>query len=127
VSTRPRILVVDDEVDVQDVVADVLNDSGYQAQAVGSAAEALAVLDGNTWDLVIVDVRLGDRPGPELAREIVRRRPALAHRILFITGDLSVAPDVLPVIRKPFTMDTILDAVSVQLGGARRSLLSTSS
>jgi len=124
VSVPARILLVDDEVDVQEVVADVLSEGGYHVEAVGSAAAALEALGRDAWDLVIADVRLGDRPGPELAREIVRRCPALSSRIIFITGDLSIAPDVSPVIRKPFSVDAVLDAVSAQLalgGGLRPS------
>ncbi|MGH7390432.1 MAG: response regulator [Candidatus Rokuibacteriota bacterium] len=110
-----RILVVDDEVDVQEVVVDVLSEGGYQVEAVGSAAEALEALARDAWDLVIADVRLGDQPGPELAREIARRQPALSNRIIFVTGDLATAPDCAPVIRKPFTVDAVLDAVGERL------------
>lgn len=110
-----RILVVDDEIDVQEVVVEVLSEGGYQVEAVGSAAEALEALGRSAWDLVITDVRLGDQPGPELAREIARRRPALSNRIIFVTGDVAAALDHAPVIRKPFSLDDVLDAVGERL------------
>ncbi len=114
-STPARILVVDDEAAVRDVVADVLGESGYLVETATSAAQALQALGHDPWDLVLVDVRLGDQPGPELAREILRQRPELAGRIIFVTGDLSTGPEVTPVIRKPFSVDTMLDAVRRQL------------
>ena len=114
-NTPARILIVDDEIDVQGVIADVLSEGGYHVEAVGSAAAALEAVGREVWDLVIADVRLADRPGPELAREIARRRPALSNRIIFFTGDLTTAPASAPVIFKPFTVDAVLDAVGAQL------------
>lgn len=115
-STRTaRILVVDDEEAVQGVVADVLSEGGYHVQTVGSAAAALEAVGREPWDLVVSDVRLTDRTGPELAREIVRRHPSLANRIIFLTGDAASAPRSAPVICKPFCVDAMLDVVGAQL------------
>ena len=121
-SAAARILVVDDEVAVQGVMADVRSESGYHVEAVGSAAAALEALGRDAWDLVIADVRLGDRPGPELAREIARRQPALSNRIIFCTGDLTLAPTSAPVIYKPFSIDNVLEVVGARLSSPGASV-----
>ena len=84
--TGARILVVDDEPLIADLVCTVLEDEGYQIVCLCSARDALAQIDGqDDFDGVITDIDLG---GPVDGFEIARR--ARAHRpdaaVIYISG-----------------------------------------
>ena len=115
---RGRILVIDDEVDIQDVVTELLTMGGYEVDAVGTVQQALDAVALRRYDLVISDRRLPGGGGDALASEIVRQRPALAGRIILLTGELAESRGPLPVIQKPFDLDAILHAVQARLPAA---------
>lgn len=118
ITTRPRILLIDDQADVQDVVAELLTEVGYDVDAFGSGEEALDAVACRPYDLVISDVRLPGCWGTTLIGEIARRRPRLANRIILLTGEPGDWAGSLPVIRKPFSLDDLLDVVASRLSVA---------
>ena len=127
-SVRGRaILVVDDERDVADVLAEMLGDDGHRVETVGSGAQALDRLRERTYDLIISDVRMPGLDGPALAREIERRHPALLSRLIFLTGD-TLTPHIReflraagrPEIAKPFDLADIRRVVQDVLRGQER-------
>ena len=67
------VLVVDDEVRLRDLVRRYLEHDGHQVLTAGTGAEALAIVSHTTVDLVVLDLRLPDVPGEEVATEIRRR------------------------------------------------------
>jgi two-component system, NtrC family, sensor histidine kinase HydH len=118
VRKRPRILVVDDEAAVKDVVGDLLTEGGYDVATASTCEAALAAVAEQVFDIVISDVRLADGRGDRLVDEIVRRRPGLANRIILLTGDVADLPGPRLVIRKPFDLDAVLNAVEDRLAAA---------
>jgi PAS domain S-box-containing protein len=84
---RGRILVVDDEPDIGQLLADILERDGHEVDRALSGREALARLSGRGIDLIISDLRMPDMDGPALYRELVAQRPELAERMVFVTGD----------------------------------------
>jgi len=113
-----RILVVDDEGDVAAVVADVLRLDGHQVDTAGDGATALEALAGGGYDAILTDTRMPVLDGPGFYRALVRRHPALAARVGFITGDTLntdrrefLESTGLPLIAKPFEPDEVRDAV----------------
>lgn len=103
------ILVVDDEVEIRDTLADILTQAGHRVRSVGSARDALARMRSESFDVVITDIRMPDMDGRALYREIEKHWPRRAHRVVFITGDtLAVglrefaAENGCPIIEKPF-------------------------
>jgi DNA-binding response OmpR family regulator len=66
------VLVVDDEARIRDLVRRYLEHDGYQVLTAGSGAEALAIAAHTTLDLVVLDLRLPDIAGEEVAVEIRR-------------------------------------------------------
>lgn len=68
-----RVLVVDDDADVRELLRDYLSDQGYEVQDVASAAAAREWLDGNVPDVALLDVGLGGEDGLSLARYIRER------------------------------------------------------
>lgn len=121
-----RVLVVDDEADVRRSIERVLEVSGYSVTAVSDGARALRALEGDTFDLLILDVYMPDMDGLGLMRELRHRgdqTPILAvsgggdsPHSLDPSGALSVArafgAGVLP---KPFTVDELLGAIDALL------------
>ncbi len=85
--SQPRILVVDDEVDVQAVVGDLLTEDGYDVDTVGTPNAAITPWTGAPTMPFICDIRLPGCRGDALAAEMVRRRPRLANRIILMTGE----------------------------------------
>ena len=66
------ILVVDDEVRIRDLVRRYLEHEGHQVLTAGSGAEALEIAGRTAIDLIVLDLRLPDIPGEEVAAEIRR-------------------------------------------------------
>jgi PAS domain S-box-containing protein len=105
---RGRILVVEDEAEIAQMVAEILGRDGHEVILAGSGREALARLEGAPVDLIISDVRMPDLDGPGLHGELTARSPALARRVMFMTGDV-LTPETgsflrgiaLPVLEKP--------------------------
>ena len=65
-----RILVVDDEAPVRDVLAEYFSTEGYTVEAAGSGAEALTVVQAGRADLVLLDVRMPGLDGVQVLRRI---------------------------------------------------------
>jgi CheY-like chemotaxis protein len=89
-ASRPtRILVVDDERAIQEVMEELLTEFGYDVETASSGDEALRAVTDNAYDLVISDLRMPGFSGAALTNALVRCRPALANRIVLITGDVT--------------------------------------
>jgi PAS domain S-box-containing protein len=85
---RPaRILVVDDEPEVGQMLIDILERDGYRVDRAHSGREALNRLRTSKVDLILSDLRMPDLDGPALYRELAAQRPDLLSRIVFMTGD----------------------------------------
>ncbi|ROZ68979.1 PAS domain S-box protein [Ramlibacter sp. WS9] len=82
-----RLLVVDDEPEIADLMRAMLEGAGYDVITAESGAVALKMLDEGRFDAVISDLRMPDVDGAALWREVSERQPALAQRMLFVTGD----------------------------------------
>src|SRR4026208_284523 len=72
---KPRVLIIDDEEQIRNLLIDVLGNS-YQCSDAGSAEEALAALANTTFDLVISDIDMGGMSGLELVPRVRSLSPA---------------------------------------------------
>ena len=108
---RLRVLVVDDEPHILHYMRATLEAWGHIPVVASDGAEALAVAAEDTFDLVISDLRMPRLSGREFYEELARRRPELAARLVFSTGD-TVRGDTLaflesldrPYLHKPFSL-----------------------
>lgn len=113
-SAGRTVLVVDDDEEVLRTTAELIEIDGHRALLARSAAEALRLLAGEAPDVVFSDVRMPDIDGLELYALMVARRPELAERVIFATGD-ALRPDVAraleeigrPCLEKPFLPEDI--------------------
>jgi DNA-binding NtrC family response regulator len=83
-----RILVVDDEPAVADVIARIARALGHEAIVADSVDAAIERLAESTYDVVLTDLRLGDRDGLELLRHVQERNPDVP--VVVITGQATV-------------------------------------
>ncbi len=81
-----RILVVDDEESVRDLLRDALVETGWAVDTAGTGAEALQQIRDNLYDAAVLDFALPDTNGVMLHRKIREMDPELAQRTLFISG-----------------------------------------
>jgi two-component system NtrC family sensor kinase len=107
-----RILVVDDEEPVSNLLARLLRDLGHQPLVVHSGAEALDAIAQEMFDLVLTDVKMPGMSGFELHQMIKQHDAELATRLVFVTGDTMsaatqarIAQSGNPSIAKPFTLE----------------------
>jgi CheY-like chemotaxis protein len=108
---RLRVLVVDDEPHILHYMRATLEAWGHVPVVASDGAEALAVAEGDTFDLVISDLRMPRLGGREFYEALARSRPELAARLVFSTGD-TVRGDTLaflesldrPYLHKPFSL-----------------------
>jgi CheY-like chemotaxis protein len=110
-----RILVVDDEVEVREILAETLEDFGYGVVTAASGEEALPVLvQDRGVAMVITDVRMPGMSGLELADEIRRRWPDV--KVVLISGYF--LPQAVPqrFLKKPFHMKELASIVRSELG-----------
>ena len=118
-----RILVVDDETEIAELMRAMLEGAGYEVSTAESGAVALELLDTARFDALVSDLRMPDMDGEALHRHVAARHPALAARLLFVTGD-TLASDVrrflarvgTATLDKPFGRDDLLGAVAGLLG-----------
>ena len=84
-----RVLLVDDEPKLADAVADALRESGFAVELAHDGQAALDLALARPFDLVICDLRMPRLDGPSFYRAITASRPALAARVVFVTGDVA--------------------------------------
>jgi CheY-like chemotaxis protein len=112
-----RILIVEDEPLVSMMAVEALSDIGFICEEAANAAEALQKLRGpDRFDAVILDMRLPDRSGDDLAREIRAIRSDLA--IVIASGydkgplqELFAADPRIVVVAKPYLGNDLRQAL----------------
>jgi nitrogen-specific signal transduction histidine kinase/ActR/RegA family two-component response regulator len=117
---RGRVLIVDDDVEVGLLMADLLRSRGYETEYVRAGEEALARLRSCRYDGLLTDLRMPDMGGDELWRTLAREQPALASRTIFMTGYYA-APETTalldaigrPYLQKPFRSDELDEVLAV--------------
>lgn len=127
---KPKILVVDDIGDWRITMRGMLQDEGYRVQVAESSEKALAILEEQSFDLAVIDIRLDetnedDTEGITLAKKIHKRWPLI--KIIIITG--YDTPGTLEEAMKPtpegrLVLDYILkkDTDSHLVSAIRRAL-----
>jgi signal transduction histidine kinase/ActR/RegA family two-component response regulator len=117
-----RILVVEDEPSVAQLIVDVLREEGHQVEAVLESQEGLARLARMHYDLVVCDLRMPRLDGPAFYEALIRTGSPLQDHILFVTGDTLALRTMqflekskLPYLAKPFLVEELKLAVNRRL------------
>lgn len=107
-----RVLVVDDEADIRELLDLTLARMGLQTACAGSLAEARALLAGQRFQLCLTDMRLPDGLGLELVRHIAESVPDLPVAVITAHGSAENAVSALKAgafdyIAKPVSLDQL--------------------
>jgi two-component system response regulator GlrR len=118
--TKPKILIVDDDTDLLELLVIRLNAAGYKTEAVQSAEAALNYLDVSRPQLVISDMQMSGMDGMQLFDHIHRTLPTLPVIILTAHGTIpdavaAVQRGVFGYLAKPFDSKTLLANISQAL------------
>lgn len=120
VSSR-RLLVLDDELAIRGSLAAYFEDLDYQVAAVASTEEALVLLDSESFDVAIVDIRLPGKDGVHFIRCAHRSCPGMKFLIYTGSANFELEPDLEKlgltdshVFQKPVSdMKVLLKAIRV--------------
>ena len=110
-----RILYVEDDEDVGPLMEHVLTSGGYMVEIATTVSQALSLLEGGSFDLVLTDGRLPDGSGVVVAD----RAKAQAVDVLIVTGYALTLPGVErhDFLMKPVRPAELLAAVDRHIGG----------
>ena len=111
-ASRIRVLIVDDEQVVCDLLSEELTERGYLCTAVLSGQEALAKTKEEHFDLVLLDVRLPGMSGMEVLRKLSEERPSFPVIMITALNDASTAVEAMKLgaydyIVKPFDLGQV--------------------
>ena len=119
-NSSSKILIVDDDENIRKVLMAILEDKGYDVEAVGTAREAIKKTDKKFYNLALIDIRLPDMEGIDLLTKIRDTTPRI--RKIIITGypTLQNAVDAVnrgadAYITKPFDVERVLSTINEQL------------
>ncbi|HTR38599.1 MAG TPA: HD domain-containing phosphohydrolase [Bryobacteraceae bacterium] len=115
-SQRPRILVVEDEQGIRELLVEILNGQNCETEVAATGLEALHQLKSNAYDLVLLDLNMPVVTGLELLRSGKGDWRDTGFIVLTGCGEISTAVEAmrlgaLDYVRKPFTPDEIISAV----------------
>jgi DNA-binding NtrC family response regulator len=123
-SVKPRILVVDDEPRMAEVVTATLARAGHDCRACSSAREALQSFAEHGADVVVTDWKMPDMDGIELLRQLRQRQPDLPVILLTAYGSVPAAVAAMregafDYVAKPFDNDELRATVTRALDMTR--------
>jgi PAS domain S-box-containing protein len=116
-STKPRVLFVDDDMDILLALSDYLCQEGFEVETVGTGAAALQKSTTSSYDVVLLDVGLPDRDGLEVLNEISQANPHLpvilltAFTSLRNTANPAILDKAFAYLTKPYKRQEIKAAV----------------
>lgn len=114
-----RILVVDDELPLANLIAEILSAEGHRVDTAPNGRAALAWVEQNEYDLILSDLCMPELDGPGFYRELERRRPDLLACIAFVTGSAQnvnmeqfLEKTGVPILYKPFHLEQLTKLAS---------------
>jgi DNA-binding response OmpR family regulator len=121
-----KILVVDDDPEVRMTTRDFLASKGYTVTVAAGGREALGLVEAVNPDVVLLDVAMPDMDGMETLRRLVAAWPTLPVIMITANADIEITSKVLQMgaadyVPKPFDLDYLDQAVSIQLSARSRS------
>jgi DNA-binding response OmpR family regulator len=125
INNMRRILAVDDNDDILDVLKLVLEDSGYEVETLSDGHLLLETIEHQTPDLILLDIMLGNMDGRELCKTVkendgTNNIPVIlisaSHNVPYSSSKERGAPD--DFLAKPFDITTLIDKIRTHLNAA---------
>lgn len=118
---KTTILLVEDDADIRALQQDLLDQAGYAVRSTGSGQDALALLEHNQIDLVVLDIRLPDMDGIAVCRQLRAGRHD-ATPVLMLSANrahesiaLALAAGADAYLTKPFSPRALLEQLTLLL------------
>ena len=119
-----RILIVDDENDIAELIKDILEDEGYKATIKNNGTDAIKEVKENDYDLILLDVMMPDISGTEVCANI---RNITSSPIIFVTAKTQLSSKLVgfevgadDYITKPFINEELVARVKAHLRRDKR-------
>jgi DNA-binding NtrC family response regulator len=113
----PRVLVVDDEKDYLESLVWRLSRRGFTARGAASGAAALQRVEAESWEVVILDIRMADMDGLRVLRALKEKTPRT--EVILLTGHASVESGVeglklgaFDYLIKPVKLDDLIERIN---------------
>jgi DNA-binding response OmpR family regulator len=115
-----KILVVDDEPEVRQLMEHFLTERGYDVRIAENGRLALVTLDTFTPDVVLLDMHMPEMDGLETLRCLVVRSPSLPVIMITVNEDIETTARLLQLgaadyVPKPFNLEYLEQAINIQL------------
>ena len=119
-----KILVVDDEPEVRQLMEHFLTERGYEVRIAENGRLALAALDTFMADVVLLDMHMPELDGLETLKRIAARAPSLPVIMVTVNDDVETTARLLQLgaadyVPKPFNLDYLEQAINIQLSATR--------
>lgn len=119
-----RILAVDDDHDILEVLQFILEDSGYKVDTLSDGSHLMDTIRDKHPDLILLDIMLGNMDGRELCKEVKRQATTRNIPVIMISASHNAGgflnhdngPD--DFIEKPFDINVLLDSIKRQFGAS---------
>jgi len=126
IGERDRVLVVDDEESVRNLLQRVLTEAGYNVVTAANGQEALDKVTELNIQAVLLDIKMPGMSGIEVLRQLASGRPDICVIMATAVGDVQTAVEAMKLgafdyITKPFNRDDVV--LTVQRAIEKRSLL----
>jgi CheY-like chemotaxis protein len=125
-ATNTRVLVIDDDDDLRALVVRVVQQAGYAVDSASDGQAGLDRLEEQTYDVIVCDLRMPGMDGVTFYREVERRNPVMARRVVLMTAHVRSDEYVeflrgvhAPVLNKPFTLDEFRSTLARMVGPRR--------
>ncbi|MFN3278038.1 MAG: sigma-54-dependent transcriptional regulator [Paracoccus hibiscisoli] len=120
------ILIVDDERDIRELIADILRDEGFDTRMAANSDEAVAALNDREPSLMILDIWLKDSrmDGIDILKQVKRNNPDVPVIIISGHGNIEIAVAAIKqgaydFIEKPFNIDQLMVVINRAMETAR--------
>lgn len=121
-----HILIVDDEAEIRESLAEILKEEGFTVTTTGSASETMLLLRDASYDIVLLDIWLPDRDGLEVLQEMQTLNTTEKPEIIIISGHGTIETAVRATklgaydfLEKPLSMDRTLILINNALEARR--------
>ena len=128
-SQRQRLLVVDDEPGIRELLFQLLVQEGFQVDVAANGEEAWVALQERTYSAILLDVKMPGQGGLSLYQQLAATNERQAQRVIFISGDTmgTVTQEFLqryglPIIQKPFSLAEVTRQVRQYSSGPPHEL-----
>jgi two-component system phosphate regulon response regulator PhoB len=123
VEVKPFVLVAEDDEDILELVALLLEERGYEIARAGDGQEALGLISARPPDLAVLDVRMPKLDGFEVSRRIRANDDTQEVPVILLTAlareeDVAVGIDAgaTDYVKKPFSPDELVTRIEAILG-----------